>query len=425
MERFKHIYVKEVVREPRMNFQRVPKLGSFMAIPLIYKSCLFDEALNEAVTNFQEVSVKIAHQEQEIEAWENQQQSAREAAGANFVEEPREWPQIKLDEFRTEEMKYVVCLDTMGQDRELTEAQKRFALDTVERYIKIWEKEERVALAADRDRRIETLESQEGDGHAQHDALLSQGIATEVEEYEFKEGAPDAIYFQKTFEKDVEEDGHSTMPPVAAEPPAKGGQHAPPVTAVTQEVFDEELRDIETKYKILKVLARKFLKSQEWIAMITNLLQYRVMRYPQIIQSLMFLTGSKREDICFPNTNKLCWKWIRDIKPDQIPKAMLAYQMIGETKDREILPYQSLVYCEMLISGVVAEEVEQYHVGLGKLYKWLTTAIAGRKMDITRRLIATRKAKEDRQAKIEKEEDRKLRREDYIIEKRHEWETDN
>jgi hypothetical protein len=60
MERFRHIYVKEVVREPRMNFQRVPKLGSFMAIPLVYKSCLFDEALNEAVTNFQEVSVKIA-----------------------------------------------------------------------------------------------------------------------------------------------------------------------------------------------------------------------------------------------------------------------------------------------------------------------------------------------------------------------------
>ena len=35
-DRFKHIYVKEVVREPRMNYQRVPKLGSYMAIPLVY-----------------------------------------------------------------------------------------------------------------------------------------------------------------------------------------------------------------------------------------------------------------------------------------------------------------------------------------------------------------------------------------------------
>jgi len=55
LDRFRHFYVKEVVREPRMNFQRVPKLGSFMAIPLIYKCCLFDESLAESVTNWQEV----------------------------------------------------------------------------------------------------------------------------------------------------------------------------------------------------------------------------------------------------------------------------------------------------------------------------------------------------------------------------------
>jgi hypothetical protein len=90
-------------------------------------------------------------------------------------------------------------------------------------------------------------------------------------------------------------------------------------------LVDEELRDIENKFKILKVIATKFIKSEEWITMIKNLLQYRVQRYPQIIQSLMFLTGSKREDVCLPDTNKLCWKWIRDIKPDQIPKAMLRY----------------------------------------------------------------------------------------------------
>ena len=73
--------------------------------------------------------------------------------------------------------------------------------------------------------------------------------------------------------------------------------------------------------------------------MIKNLLEYRVLRYPQIIQSLMFLTGSTREDICLPNTNKLCWKWIREIKHDQIPKAMMAYQMFAETKGRSILAY--------------------------------------------------------------------------------------
>lgn len=70
MDRFKHIYVKEVVRESRMNFQRVPKLGSFMAIPLVYKSCLFDDALSEAVANWQDVQARKQQQEADIEAFE-------------------------------------------------------------------------------------------------------------------------------------------------------------------------------------------------------------------------------------------------------------------------------------------------------------------------------------------------------------------
>ena len=43
----------------------------------------------------------------------------------------------------------------MGQDREFTIEEKRFALNTVKQYIAIWEKEERDALTADRDRRVE------------------------------------------------------------------------------------------------------------------------------------------------------------------------------------------------------------------------------------------------------------------------------
>ena len=88
------------------------------------------------------------------------------------------------------------------------------------------------------------------------------------------------------------------------------------------------------------------------------------------------------------------------------------------------MAYQTLTYCERIIEGINAEEVEQYHVGLGKLFKWLLTAIAGRKLDITRRKILKRKDKEDRQQKIEREEDRKTRREEYLTDSRAEWETE-
>ena len=63
-------------------------------------------------------------------------------------------------------------MDTMGQDRELTNEQKEFALTTIERFIQIWEQEERVALAADRDRRLEALDT-DAETVAQNDALMA------------------------------------------------------------------------------------------------------------------------------------------------------------------------------------------------------------------------------------------------------------
>ena len=48
----KHILIEEVVREPKMHFYKVPKLGSYLAIKLEYNSCLFEEAFDAAVANF-------------------------------------------------------------------------------------------------------------------------------------------------------------------------------------------------------------------------------------------------------------------------------------------------------------------------------------------------------------------------------------
>jgi hypothetical protein len=48
---FKHVFVKEVVREPKIHFFKVPKLGSYMAVPLVYDSCQFEEALDNAVAD--------------------------------------------------------------------------------------------------------------------------------------------------------------------------------------------------------------------------------------------------------------------------------------------------------------------------------------------------------------------------------------
>ena len=47
--------MKEVVREPRMHYYKVPKLGSYLAIKLEYDSCLFEGALDAAISDFVEL----------------------------------------------------------------------------------------------------------------------------------------------------------------------------------------------------------------------------------------------------------------------------------------------------------------------------------------------------------------------------------
>lgn len=48
----KHLIVDECVREPRIHYYDVPKLGSYIAIKLEYESCLFEEAFDEAVVDY-------------------------------------------------------------------------------------------------------------------------------------------------------------------------------------------------------------------------------------------------------------------------------------------------------------------------------------------------------------------------------------
>ena len=58
-----HVYVKEVVREQNMHFYKVPRLGSYIAIPLVYNSCMFEDALDQAVGDY--FAVQKAREDQE------------------------------------------------------------------------------------------------------------------------------------------------------------------------------------------------------------------------------------------------------------------------------------------------------------------------------------------------------------------------
>jgi hypothetical protein len=57
--------VPEVVREPKIHFYTVPRLGSYLAIKLEYNSCLFEEGFDEAVEDYAIINQKRADLERE------------------------------------------------------------------------------------------------------------------------------------------------------------------------------------------------------------------------------------------------------------------------------------------------------------------------------------------------------------------------
>ena len=68
-----YVYVPEVVRKDGMQFQKVPRLGSFLAVPIVYQSCLFDEALEAAAADYVDVETRKEQQVREKNAHEEEQ----------------------------------------------------------------------------------------------------------------------------------------------------------------------------------------------------------------------------------------------------------------------------------------------------------------------------------------------------------------
>ena len=55
----KHLFIEEVVRDKAVKYFQVPKLGSYMAMKLEYQTCLFEDAYEAAVINYQEINEQI------------------------------------------------------------------------------------------------------------------------------------------------------------------------------------------------------------------------------------------------------------------------------------------------------------------------------------------------------------------------------
>lgn len=116
----------------------------------------------------------------------------------------------------------------------------------------------------------------------------------------------------------------------------------------------------------------------------------------------------------------MSWKKAKQLVEKTLPEAMATYLVYSEKKD-EYRPYMRINYVENLIKDMTQEEVDLYHPGLGKLFKWLKMAISTRKQDVIRRKAIQKKNREEKTSREEAKEKRESDREQFLLDKENEF----
>ena len=272
----------------------------------------------------------MATQEEEKKEWQAEmdaQKEDRTKSGEEFVEEEKEWLKLEAQPFETQERKFVICIDTLGQDRELTNAQKRFALETAHKFKETWEKFENEKLTIDRNNRIKT----------QND---------------------DKEWITENLEKLQEEENKFVD--------EKLGEY--------DEFDDDDQKNLLGDKQHLIFQALLFKERDEFITRLADLKQTKIFKDGKFMQSLFYLLGYEKEAISEAGTQKFDWKKAKVLITDEFIEKMENYEFMGP-KENEFKSYQTLNYIQKNIEGIQLKQVEDINMSAGRLFKWLELAI--------------------------------------------------
>lgn len=139
----------------------------------------------------------------------------------------------------------------------------------------------------------------------------------------------------------------------------------------------------------------------QWRESILNFTKYHVIKMARVFQSVFYLLGYKREEICEKDTNKLEWKRAKLII--QANDGNDFFKRLGEfnpfgSKDGEYKAYQKLKFIKQNVKRyeTTADALEEYSVPLARLFKWLQMSVDYRQLDVLARRDQKQKLKEER-----------------------------
>lgn len=168
----KNVYIPEVIRNNNVKFFKEPKLGAYLALDVSYQSSCSLKSLessiamwNEYLQEQVEIEQKKVLKEQEKKELDNNNNDTDNNQNDNVNDEENkenteEEEVAILKPYETELKKVVLCLDTLGQDRDYNEKEMEFIYLVGKVLVdSLFELEKRLLLK-DRDLKIESKEKE-------------------------------------------------------------------------------------------------------------------------------------------------------------------------------------------------------------------------------------------------------------------------
>jgi len=139
---------------------------------------------------------------------------------------------------------------------------------------------------------------------------------------------------------------------------------------------------------------------------VLNLRNYNVIKFPRVLQSVTYLLGYSREEICDRETNKLSFKKVREIIGDETFYQKMAEYKFAGPKTGDFRDYEKMGFLKKNLD-LTEEELEQYSITMFKLWQWAQMAIELRCEDVVSRRDNIEELKNARQTAITQADERK------------------
>ena len=389
-----NIEIEEVVNEPKINFFREPRLGSYIAIDIRYQSSMQYSSLTSAIENLNEYKVKKEEQdkrlaekaeeekenegkneeknneENEEEEEDNNNKDENKEEGGEEEEENEDDKPVVLKDFDKEEKIYILSIDTMGQEKVYNEEEKKYILKIAKLIRDSMTNLEIKLLEKDRDLRIEYLNIEKPIKEEYDDDRIASEQDNAVKEYEGSD----------EFDKKN-------------------------ITDEDEKAVDFEMCRARTYMNLIF--------NTDMIKLLEMFEQFEFVQYEKLFQNLFFFAKTPGEDINEPDTHKLSWKKSRKLWKDLINK-LKEYDPIGPKPESVDKIYKGNVILKNLQDFVnekeQLEELSNYSFSLVKLVQFCIAILKVRKQDILRRYKVKKGKEKERNDIIAKnkqlEEDR-------------------